>query len=202
MRDVSSLNAAQATATSLHEVVLVHLAFDEPVFAHSGLGLLLNQYDGNTYLGVGSLGGLGETKESELLSAFQTRLQLSGVDAAALAEALETGNFGDRVTMYLAFKGADGELVDEPHSFFTGRFEYSAIKRGGENVIEVFIQHDLADVGESDGSRNSDEDQKQTYPADEGFEFVHENESIKLLWGGRRINAGVRIDIRDDRELP
>ena len=187
MREIASANVTQATADSLHEVVLVAMAFDEPVYAHDGIGIIT--YDSNDYLGVGHLGAVSEARESELLTPAPLTLSLSGVDANSIRESLNSGNYGDAVTLYVGFKGSDGLLVDDPVVVWKGTYEHATIRQGDDNRIEVTLQHDLASLADSNDARFSDEYHRTLYSADDGFEFIAEQEGLRLQWGGRTINA-------------
>ena len=59
-------------------------------------------------------------------------------------------------------------------------------------MITVTAQHDLAVLNEVDGSRFSDEDQQQRFAGDVGLEFVHQQSTIRLVWGGLTVKPGAR----------
>lgn len=187
-RGLSTTNASHVEGSHVHEIVMVKLEFDTPVYVHSGIGTV--SFDGNDYLGVGDFGGVGESRESQSLGPAPIRLQLSGIDSTLLAEAMDAGTFGDKVTVYCGYRQDDGTLIDDPWIVAKGKLEYSSLTRGDDNTISIVAQHDLAVLNEADGSKFSDEDQRQRYSTDEGFEYVEENAVIKLLWGGKPHNSG------------
>jgi hypothetical protein len=190
-RGLSSANQTEIGAAHLHEVVLVKLEFDTPVYVHSGIGTIT--YDSNDYLGVGDFGGVSETRESESLGPAPITLQLSGVDSSLIGEALDSGNYGDVVTIYVGYRQDDGTLVADPWVVWKGWYENSAIQLGTEdNVIAITCQHDLAVLEEADGGKFTDEDQKRRFSGDTGFEYVHEMRDIKLNWGGGVVTGNLR----------
>lgn len=188
-RELTALNQAEVDSDHLYDVVLAKLEFDTPVYVHSGLGNIT--YDGNEYLGVGNLGDVEATKETEALGPQPLDLTLDCTDAVYISEALDAGNIYDPVTLYVGYRNDDGTLVDDPWIPWKGFYEFAAVRQGDSNVITVTCQHDLTWLDEKDGGRYSDEDQKNTYASDEGFEFVTDMATLKLFWAGGpvQINA-------------
>jgi hypothetical protein len=188
-RNISATNLAEINASHLHPVTLVKIEFDEPVYAHSGIGTIT--FDGNDYIGVGKLGQIDGSKESEALRPTSLRITLSGIDDTRIAEALRSGNYGDKVTIYEGYRQDDGTLVDDPIIVWKGKHEHSGVIAGDESSVSLTVQHDLAILDEKDGSRFSDEDQQRRYPSDNAFQFVHSMATIKLLWGDVNAYGGV-----------
>lgn len=187
-RNIGASNVTAATGDHLHEVVMVALEFDDPIYVHSDIGDIT--YDGNTYLGVGHLGSISEARESELVGPNPLTLSLSGVNSTFLREGLDSGSYGDPVTIYVGFRQDDGTLVADPFIVWKGRFEYASISQGSESYISVTLQHDLAILNQSANRRFTDEDQKQTYASDEGFQYVSDMATQNLFWGGGRVSSG------------
>ena len=181
-RDIGAANAATVQGSHVHIVNLVSIAFDDPVYAHSGYGQI--SYNGNNYLGVGSLGAISEAKESEVLGPSSITLTLSGIDPKMLAEALDSSNYGALVTIYEGYRQDDGTLVEDPWVFWRGTVEYATSSEDQESTINLLCQHDLAVVDERDNSRFTDEDQLQRYPGDRIFEFITQMLDLRLEWGG------------------
>ena len=161
------------------------MEFDTPAYAHSGIGTIT--YDTNDYLGVGDFGSVSSTKESEELGPSGITLQLSGVDSTLITTALDSGKYGDVVTLYVGYRQDDGTLVDDPWVLWRGTFEYASIGQGESNVVSITLQHDLAILDEADGGRYTDEDQQSRFAGDRGFEYVAEMGTVKLLWGGKPV---------------
>lgn len=186
-----SNTTAIAGAGYVHEVVLVKLEFATPVYVHSGYGEIVSTADGQTYLGVGDLGEVAEARETELLGPTPMTLSLSGVDNTLVSEALNSGNYGDAVTIYIGYRQDDGTLVEPPWIAWKGTFEYATVTMGEESVVRVMCQHDLAVLSESLNARFSDEYQQRKYPGDTGFEYVAKVPSQQLTWGGGPVENGV-----------
>jgi hypothetical protein len=187
-RPISVPNLAEINASHLHEVMLVEMLFDTPVYAHSGVGSIV--FNSNTYLGVGDFGGISNATETENLRPTSLTLQLSGIDANLITEALDSGNYGDIVTIYVGYRQDGGTLVDDPWIIWRGKYEYSQISQGDTNVISIIVQHDLAILDEIEGSRFTDEDQQSKFPGDLGLRYVTDTASVKLFWAGGSIGGG------------
>lgn len=181
-RGLSATNQAQVDAAHLHEVILVRLDFDTPVFVHSGYGEIT--YDSNVYIGVGHLGSIDQARESEALGPSPITLNLSGIPTTYIAEALDSGNLYDTVTIYQGYRQDDGTLYDTPWLLWRGWYEYGAVRVGEDGAVSITCQHDLSQLDEKDGGRYSDEDQQSAYTGDVGLEFASDSGSVTLLWGG------------------
>jgi hypothetical protein len=182
-RTLSSANLTEIAADHLHVVILVKFLFDTPAYVHSGIGSIT--YDGNTYTGVGDLGSIDSVGESEDLRPMNVRLSMSGVSSQYITEALDSGNYGDVITIYKGYRQDDGTLVDDPWILWSGTYEHAQILEDDTATVTITAVHDLAILDEADGSRFTDEDQKQRYASDNGFEYVHLQAEMKLMWGGR-----------------
>ncbi len=180
-RNLSPANLAEIDSVHVHEVTLVELLFDTPVYVHSGFGNI--DFGGNTYLGVGDFGSVGETRESEALSPGPVVLSLNALDATYLAEALDAGNYGDVVSIYAGFRLDDGTLVDDPYLIWRGKFDYGTAETGDEDSISYTCEHDLSVLSEKNGERLSDVDQQAKFAGDLGLEFLHDQTTVKLAWG-------------------
>ncbi len=191
-RALASGNVSHINSRNTHPVLMANFQFtgSPPVYVHSGLGNII--YDGNTYLGVGSLGGVDGLEETEALVPAPVRVSLSGLDPAFFAEALNAANYGDKATLYIGYRNDDGTLVDEPWIFYRGRIEHSRVIKGVENVVVMTIQHELAVLNKKTGTKFTDEEQQRRYPGDTAFQFVQDMATIQLKWGRSGAGAGNR----------
>lgn len=195
-RGLSTTNQNQSTAQHAHVVWLVRLDFDTPVYVHSGVGTI--PFDGNDYLGQGNLGAISSLTEQEQIEPKIIRLELSGVDANELTEALDAGTFRDLVYIYQGYRLDSGALADGAFVLDICYYEFSDIDvDGGEAKITVTLKTDLARLDEADGSRWTDEDQRARYPTDTFFAFLTDAVQATLTWGGRKVSAGGR-DFNDN----
>lgn len=202
-RGLSAANLTQIGSAHLQEVVLVKLAFDAPLFVHSGAGNI--EFGGDTYLGVGDFGTVESVSESEKIEPSVIRLQLSGIDANLISEALDAGNYGDIVTVYEGYRKDDGELVDDPWLLGRGEYEFAAIVLGDVNAISISVQHDLVRLAEKAGDRFTNEDQQDKFAGDTGLSFLADMVNLRLLWGNKVVGGAggglpggdINAEIRD-----
>ena len=186
-RTISATNLDEINASHLHEVVLVELDFDTPVYVHSGVGTIT--YNTNDYLGVGGFGSISAATETEQLRPTALTLTLSGIDSNYISEALDSGNYGDRVSIYCGYSDDSFSLVDDPWLIWGGFYEFSSIEQGVDVSVSITVQHDLSLLSEKDGGRYTDEDQQSRFSGDVGFEFITEINGLKLFWGGKPVTT-------------
>lgn len=199
-RTLSAANTAQIDADHLHEVIMVKLEFDTPVYVHSGIGTIT--YDGNSYTGIGQLGAIGAARESETLGPAPIQLMLTGLESSMITEALDSGNYKDPITIYVGYRTDGGTLVDDPWIVWKGYYEYASINQGSENTVAIVAQHDLMRLSEKDGSRFSDEDQTERYAADLFFEHITDQATIKLPWAIKpAVTGGGSYPIYDESDV-
>ena len=187
-RELPADVVTQLDSDHVYAIYMAKLEFEAPVYVHTGIGNVT--YDGDEYLGVGTFGGIDGVRESELLGPSSIRLTLSGIDPNMIAEALDAGRYDDRMTVWQALRQDDGTLIDDPYTFWRGRFEYANITVGEDNTITIIGQHDLAILDKKDGRRFSDEDQQAAYAGDLLFEYIAEQENVTYKWGGRIVTNG------------
>ena len=187
-RNIGANNITEANLASLEVVILVHFAFTVPIYVHTGIGTIT--FSGDNYLGVGDLGTIGGMEESEQLSPAPIELTLSSTVSTHIAEALDSGNFGDTITIYQGYRNIDGTLVADPWILARGTFEYANITLSEEdNKVTIVMQHDIVRLEEKNGRRWSDEDQRNEYPNDTFLSFIAGINNQKLLWGGQVVQG-------------
>lgn len=188
-RGLSNDNLAAAQGDTVAPVTLVIFAFDTPVYVHSGSGTIT--YDGNDYLGVGTLGDISGMEESEDLAPVMVQFSLSGIDSTFFTEVFDTGNYGDVITVYHGYRNADTlALIDDPTLVGRFFFEHASIRKGETNVAIITAQHELARLDDKPGQKFTDEDQRATYSSDVGYEFVADVGTKELIWGGGNVQPG------------
>ncbi len=197
-RGLSATNQTEVAKNHVQVVLMVNLAFDTPAYFHTGIGNIT--YGGNTYLGVGDFGGVDGVEESESISPSPIRLSLSGIDSTLISECLNSGRYGDRITIYEGYRQDDGTLVDDPWILASGTYEFGVVDLSGDDSgITITMQHDLAMLDEIEGSRFTDEDQQQRFAGDLGLSFVADSVEKVVPWGGGVVRGNDLSD-RTDRQ--
>ena len=188
-RGISSTNLAHAQGDVVAPVTLVHFAFDTPVYVHSGSGTLT--YDGNDYLGVGTLGEISGMEESEDLAPVMVQFGLSGIDTTFFTEVFDAGNYGDVITVYHGYRNSDtGLLIDDPTLVGRFYFEHATLRKGATNVAIITAQHELARLDDKPGAKFTDEGQRAVYSTDVGYQFVADVGTKDLIWAGGNAQTG------------
>ena len=187
-REIGAPNVAEVTAEHLERVALVHMAFDDPLFVHSGLGIIT--FDGDEYIGIGTLGTIADAKESEALGPAALTFTLSGVDMNLVAEALDAARYGDAITVYEGYVDDAGALVSDPWIIWAGKVDATGAVIGTDPSVSVIGQHDISSLDEIDGSRWTNEDQQAKFSGDKFFEHIAAVPNLKLLWGGGPTTTG------------
>lgn len=197
-RGLSANNLAEISAAHLTPVALVKFEFDTPVYVHSGIGTIT--YDGNAYTGVGTFGNVSQARESELLSPAPLTFSIAATEAALVAEALDAGNFRDKVTLYIGYRQDDGTLVADPWVAWSGFYDSAQVSIDADvSSIAITAQHDLTELSEKHGGRYSDEDQQNNYAGDLGLEYVVDMAYVNLAWGKPVLSSGSTGGTRRDR---
>lgn len=191
-REIGAKSKIEAEASFAEPVLLVHFEFDDPVYVHSAVGAI--EFDGNTYVGIGTLGSISSAEETETISPNEITFSLSGVDQNAIYESLRAATFGDRVTVYYGYRSSDGTLVEPPSIRWRGRIDSSSFKMGPDSAVSFTAHHRVSVISEIDGSRFTNEDQQTAYTDDEFFQHVADVPTKRLLWGGGPSATGARSD--------
>lgn len=189
-RELAATTLAALDDPAIQKVVLVRFNFDDPVYAHSGLGDIT--WDGDTYVGIGMLGKISEHEESETLNAAPITFSLSGIDQMQLRSALDAITYGDEVDVWKAIVDDAGDLIGDPVHIYGGSVDSSNVVVGLEPVLNIIAQHAISDTVKKNGAHWTNEDHQRRYPGDEFFEYIHEVPTLRLNWGGSPTTTGVR----------
>jgi hypothetical protein len=176
------LAALPASQVSL--AVLGILTFkSEPVYVWTGVGPLL--YNGNTYLGLGSLGEIGAITEGTDVQAYGTVVSLSGIDPTLLSESMTDIQLGAPATLMLAlFDQAAGTVIGTPQTIFQGVVDKPTITPGTKAIkISLALETRLANLQRPSMRRYSSADQNLYYPNDIFFHWVEEQIDIAVKFG-------------------
>lgn len=116
-----------------------------PLYIWTGVGPFV--YGGNTYQGVGMLGGVGTMSESSDITANGTTLTLSGIPNTLLTGALDDVQQGLPALVYLALFTSAGALVSPPVVIFSGFVDQPEIDLDTQtSTITVACETWLADM--------------------------------------------------------
>lgn len=156
------------------------------IFVWSGVGDLV--FDGDTYLGVGTFGGISAVDETDEVEATGTQLVLSGVPPALISIALQSMQQGRPVKIYVgALDLVTNALIVDPYLVFEGLTDVPEIDDTGDTTsIAITSENRLIRLETARIRRYTDLDQKLRDPTDKGFEFVPSLQDKQIIFGGNQ----------------
>lgn len=181
-RSLLPVTAAAAAQPVVRPVLLARLDFASgPVCVTSApFDLILND---ETYLGVGTLGGVSTVAEGAELQSYAISLSLSGIPPELVQLALSDPAQGRDARLWLLLLDEDHRAVGQAVLLFRGRIDTMTVALGSMATITLGVQSRLADWERPRVRRYTHEDQKAEYPADRGFEFIAQMAEKTIYWG-------------------
>ncbi|ADW69021.1 hypothetical protein [Granulicella tundricola] len=181
-RNLDPTFSASLSAPLFGPVFLVMLTFkSQTTYVWSGAGTLI--WNGNTYLGVGSLGKVDSIKEGIEVHADGTSLTLSGIDKVYLGEALTDIQIGAPATIHFG-NYLNGALIGAPFLIFRGCVDKPTIHTGTDTVsISLALENRMVDLQRASNRRYTATDQRAHYSDDTAFNWVEKMNDISLRWG-------------------
>lgn len=178
--------AALTEADVFYPVLLVELNWSSGfVRVWTGYGEI--SWGGNTYYGVGELGGVSPIGESSNLSANGVTLTLSGIPSDSIAEALTNDSQGRSGKIWIGSLSRAGTFQADPYLIFDGLIDVTGIDDSGETAtISVSLEKELIDR-RVQSRRSTHEDQQIDFPGDLFFEYVAGLQNKVIAWGGKTI---------------
>jgi hypothetical protein len=174
--------AALASALGRPAIFVAADFVDGTTYVWSGLGPI--DWNGQTWTGIGSLGSVSTIEEGANVQARGATLTLSGLDPAILAKVMTQYKVTAPVTIWLGLRDATGALIPDPIISFRGRMDQPTLTvNGPSGTLQINCENRLLDMNISVEKRYSDQDQKNLYPDDRGFEWVNAIQNITLMWG-------------------
>jgi len=170
MRDLTTGFITQIEAERTKLIRLVKAEFPAGTsYMWTGIGELV--YDGNTYLGGGSLLQFSEVKETQDVIAVGKTISLTGLDSALLAIALGEEWQGSSITCYEGVISDAGALYVTP--IFRGKMDGMSLSSdGATGTITISIESDDYILDKAVNAFYTDEDQKSRYAGDTGLDQV------------------------------
>lgn len=184
-RSLSSENIAASVAGVVRPVYLFELHYDSGISRFTSWTKEIT-FDGNTYLGVGSMVTLEDIQETDNIGSNGIRGVLSGVNAEGVGIALNEEYQGRPAYVYLGFLNESENLVNDPCLVFSGRMDTQKIIMGEEGKIELTVENRLVDWDRPKVYRLNNETMQSLNPGDKGAEFVEQAAEKAIYWGVNR----------------
>jgi hypothetical protein len=181
-RWISPDNETAAAETSVVIVVLVSLDFlPDVIRVHTGLGEL--QFDGETYYGIGQLGGIDCDSEDSEVAARGVRLTLSGIPSHLSPDILTVEDYqGRAATLYIGLVDRlTGAWIDDPEELWSGAMDYMDLEVSGTARVVLHVEDELR--REPLQAYYTDEDQQLRYSGDRFFADLPNVQLYKATWG-------------------
>lgn len=182
-RNLTASFIQQLEAGSKTVIVLYEGEFTTgTVYLWSGIGNI--EYDGNTWVGVGTLAGIESIKETNGIKANGVRVTLSGIDATLRSAVLDEVRQGNAGTIYIGFLDDTGAIVSDPAVAFDGFLDVPNILDNGKDItISIAYESRLRDLERVRELRYTNESQQIRFPGDKGFEYVASLQDWNGKWG-------------------
>jgi hypothetical protein len=174
------LSPAQISALNTDEIAsIVFVDIDWPggrVRAHTGIGERI--FMGQSYLGVGEVGGIGDLDENNSSSPNQLPLTLKVLDAALVALVMNESPEGRDVSVHLGILDENRVIAHEIPYVFDGIVAKFGIKRGDvDKQIPYIIRLGCSDWLErwsqpANSANTTNEAQQHLFPGDRIFDLT------------------------------
>jgi hypothetical protein len=182
-RGVTATTKTAASDQVVRPILLFEGEFDSGTTRiWNGLGQLSAL--GETWEGGGDLINVTPIEETYEVKATGFSVSLSGISADNLNLALSEDYQNRTLTVYMGFIDESNALVDDPFILTRGRMDVMSISQSGEDtIIQITCETRMIDFERPRRRTYSDQDQRQKYPNDRGFEFVNLIQEIEIEWG-------------------
>lgn len=146
---------------------------------------------GNSYLGVGNLGGISAIEESTDMKATGMRFTLAGVNSSLISIAIGEHYQGRTARAYAVFFDESWVPLADAVLLFAGRIDTMQITDSGQTcVIEGTAEsRAIALDRPSEVRYYTDQDQQRYFSGDLGLEYVAALVNAEIFWG--KVNPGV-----------
>jgi hypothetical protein len=170
------------TSNAIQPCILVDLTLVSGTYhVWSGVGSLT--VGATVYLGLGSLGSIGDVSEGIDVRADGTSITLSGIDPAIMADCLSDIQLGAPATVWFALF-SDGAIVGTPYPLYVGTVDKPTIPISTESIsITLNLENRMLNLQRPTMRRYDAGDQNYYYPGDSGFNWVQILNDTALQWG-------------------
>ena len=178
-------NALKAEA--LRPFLAVELAFSTgTLYLWNGYGDISLTAGGstNTYTGLGDATGISPIDEQSAIQASGANLVLNGVKSSLISTALSAQYTNRDGKIFLGMFDTSKSVIADVYTLFVGKMDVMIIRETGEtSTIELKLENRLVALERAIERRYTDEDQKNLFSGDKGFEFVPDLQDKQLVWG-------------------
>jgi len=147
----------------------------------SGLGDI--SWDGETWIGAGSLISISDIEEPGEIKAQGIVVTFTGIPADFISLVLQSVRQNAVGRVWLGFL-SNGSVVANPWLVFEGRLDVPIIDEQAETCsIAITYESRLIDLSRARSRRHTDQDQQSEYPGDLGMEYIASLQEKEIPWG-------------------
>lgn len=174
---------AEIQKNRLKPAVFVDCQFSSGhIYVWSGIGSV--SWNGQTWVGLGKLGGISSLPETTEVRADGVQLSLSGIPSDLINSVLTEIRQGKACNIYFGCLDDNGAVIADPFKSFSGRTDTASIDEGGDtSTVVINVENSLIDISRPHERRYTHDDQQIDYPGDLGFEFVPSLQEKNVVWG-------------------
>lgn len=151
---------------------------------HTGTGQII--VNGQTFLGVGTLGEVGAVTEENTTSSSTMSMTLNGLDLTLVGETLNEECVGRNVTVYVAAMSQTNGAIIAANILFEGFIADSALQAGNTNALSYTIANVFERWSYGLSDRYTDESQQRLHPGDRFFRYVAQMAERSIYWGNKK----------------
>jgi hypothetical protein len=183
MRALSSAMLSTIASGRVRPFYLVSIEFRSATsYLWTGYGNLT--WGGQTWLGVGKLGGVSAIQESNAVQSDNITLTLSGVPSSLISQVQSECQQNYAVRVYFGFLDDAGVVVVDPEKCFDGRLDVPTIQDGAEScTIGITAENLLVSLQRASNRRYTTPDQQLNVAVDVGFSYVPHIQTWVGVWG-------------------
>tara|TARA_Y100001972_G_C7621783_1_gene311857 strand:+ start:465 stop:1043 length:579 start_codon:yes stop_codon:yes gene_type:complete len=138
----------------------------------------------NTYTGLGDATGISPIDEQSSIQASGANLVLNGVKSSLISTALSAQYTNRNGTIFLGLFDTSKNVIADVYTLFVGKMDVMIIRETGDtSSIELKLENRLVALERAIERRMTDEDQKNLFTGDKGFEFIADLQDKQLVWG-------------------
>lgn len=153
---------------------------DGMVYLWSGTGEI--EWDGNTYLGRGALGGWGQVQSGSTLQISDRTLTLRGIDPEQTQ--FLSANVRNRIAQLYLGCVVDGVVVPDPYLIEEVDMDSQSlpIDERGRMSVQITAYAGLTTLQRAQNKAWSSEEAKSVYPDEIGFDLIPQLQNKETKW--------------------
>lgn len=181
-RFTDSANTSALSATVIRPFLLLELELSPYVYLWSGLGNL--SWNGQTWVGVGTLGQISAIEETVSVEAVGATFSLSSIPSDLLSDVLNYEFQNKGASLYLGFMDENLAMLADPEKIFTGTIDVVNVIDGGDScILKMNVENVLRGLLRPRNKKYTSQELKKKYPTDLGLDYVADLQDATINWG-------------------